>query len=140
MEDGIKPVYSKSEPVVYDVEGNDEDDFAEETPIAPSNEVYDIVEEMPQFPDGTKALMEYIDRNIKYPADAKKAGIQGRVICTIVVERDGSISDIKVYRSVDPSLDKEAVRVLRSMPQWIPGKQDGIPVRVKYSLPVTFKL
>lgn len=139
IDDGIKPVYS-IESVVYNVEGNDEDDFAKETPIAPSNEVYDVVEEMPQFPDGPEALMEYINKNIKYPADAKTAGIQGRVICNFVVECDGSITDIKVYRSVDPSLDKEAVRVLRSMPQWIPGKQDGVPVRVKYLLPVTFKL
>lgn len=143
MEDGIEPVYSKSEPVVYNVKGNDEDDFAEETPIEPkasNNEVYVVVEEMPHFPDGTEALLDYIYRNIKYPADAKKAGIQGRVICNFVVERDGSITDIKVERSINPSLDKEAVRVIGSMPQWNPGKQDGVPVRVKYSLPVTFKL
>ena len=86
------------------------------------------------------ALMQYLGSHIKYPTVAEENGIQGRVICTFVVERDGSITDVKVARSVDPSLDKEAVRVVSSMPKWIPGKQNGSAVRVKYTLPVTFKL
>ena len=104
------------------------------------NKVYDVVEEMPQFPGGPSALFEFISRNMQYPVVAEENGVQGRVICTYVIESDGSISDIKVVKSVDPSLDKEAVRVVSSMPKWIPGKQKGIPVRVKYTVPVTFRL
>ncbi|UKK55074.1 energy transducer TonB [Prevotella sp. E2-28] len=84
--------------------------------------------------------MEYLNKAIKYPPVAEENGIQGRVITTFVVERDGSITDVKVLKSVDPSLDREAVRVVRSMPRWIPGKQKGSPVRVKFTLPVTFRL
>ena len=105
-----------------------------------NSKVYDVVEEMPQFPGGPSALFEYIDQNIKYPVVAEENGVQGRVIVTFVVERDGSISDVKVVKSVDPSLDKEAQRIVRSMPHWIPGRQNGSPVRVKYTVPVTFKL
>lgn len=125
----------------YD-EGNDEDedDFAEETPKASSNEVHDVVEEMPQYPGGNSALMEYLARNVKYPVVAEENGIQGRVVCRFIVERDGSITDVRVVRSVDPSLDKEAMRVIKGMPRWIPGKQNGSPVRVEYTVPVTFKL
>lgn len=104
------------------------------------NKVYDVVEEMPQFPGGPSALFEFISRNMQYPVVAEENGVQGRVICTYVIESDGSISDIKVVKSVDPSLDKEAVRVVSYMPKWIPGKQKGIPVRVKYTVPVTFRL
>ena len=105
-----------------------------------SNKVYDVAEQMPQFPGGPQALFEYISRNIKYPVVAEENCIQGRVIVTFVVERDGSITDVKVAKSVDPSLDKEAQRVVRSMPNWIPGKQNGSAVRVKYTVPVTFSL
>ena len=105
-----------------------------------NSKVYDVVEEMPQFPGGPSALFEYLARNIKYPVVAEENGVQGRVLVTMVIERDGSISDVKVVKSVDPSLDKEAQRVVRSMPHWIPGKQNGSPVRVKYTVPVTFKL
>ncbi len=104
------------------------------------NKIYDVVEEMPQFPGGPSALFEYISRNVQYPVVAEENGVQGRVLCSYVVEPDGSISDIKVIKSVDPSLDKEAVRVVGSMPKWIPGKQNGILVRVKYTVPVTFRL
>ena len=102
--------------------------------------VFDVVEEMPQFPGGNSALMEYLGKNIKYPVVAEENGIQGRVVCTFIIERDGSIVDVRVVNSVDPLLDKEAIRVVKSMPRWIPGKQDGSAVRVKYTLPVTFKL
>ena len=102
--------------------------------------VYDVVELMPQFPEGMGALMQYLSSHIKYPIEAKASGIEGRVICTFIVERDGSITDIKVSRSVDPYLDQEAVRVIGSMPAWTPGRQNGEVCRVKFTLPVTFKL
>ena len=99
---------------------------------------YDVVEMMPSFPGGPSALLNYLNANIKYPVVAEENGIQGRVICTFIVERDGSISNITVAHSVDPSLDMEAIRVIRNMPKWTPGLQDGAPVRVKYTVPVTF--
>ena len=112
-------------------------------PVKPKeeeNKVFDVVEQMPSFPGGMAALMAYLQKNIKYPPVAEENGIQGRVVCSFVVERDGSVTDIKVAKSVDPSLDKEAVRVVGGMPRWIPGKQNGQSVRVKYTLPVTFRL
>ena len=104
------------------------------------NKVFDVVEQMPSFPGGMQALMEYLGNNVKYPVVAQENGVQGRVVVSFVVERDGSITDVKVVRSVDPSLDKEAVRVVKSMPRWIPGKQNGQAVRVKYNVPVAFRL
>ena len=105
-----------------------------------STKVFDVVEEMPSFPGGNGALMSYLASNIKYPVVAQENGVQGRVIVSFVVERDGSISDVKVARSVDPSLDREAQRVVKSMPKWKPGKQNGSAVRVKYTVPVVFRL
>ena len=105
-----------------------------------SNKVFDVVEEMPSFPGGTGALMSFLNSNIKYPVVAQENGVQGRVIVGFVVERDGSITDVKVMRSVDPSLDREAQRVVRAMPRWKPGKQNGSAVRVKYTVPVVFRL
>ena len=95
---------------------------------------------MPSFPNGDNELMKWIGDNMKYPIIAAENGIQGRVVTTFVVERDGSIADVKVTKSVDPSLDKEAVRLIKSMPKWNPGKQNGQNVSVKFTLPVTFKL
>ena len=112
-------------------------------PVKPKeeeNKVFDVVEQMPSFPGGMAALMAYLQKSIKYPPVAEENGIQGRVVCTFVVERDGSVTDVRVAKSVDPSLDKEAVRVVSAMPRWIPGKQNGQSVRVKYTLPVTFRL
>ena len=113
-------------------------------PPAPKPEVatkvFDVVEEMPSFPGGQGALMSYLASNIKYPVVAQENGVQGRVIVSFVVERDGSISDVRVARSVDPSLDREAQRVVKSMPRWSPGKQNGSTVRVKYTVPVVFRL
>ena len=113
-------------------------------PPAPKPEVatkvFDVVEEMPSFPGGSAALMSYLSSNTKYPVVAQENGVQGRVIVSFVVERDGSISDVKVARSVDPSLDREAQRVVKSMPRWSPGKQNGSTVRVKYTVPVVFRL
>lgn len=103
--------------------------------------VYIVVENMPEFPDGQQAMMKFIAENIQYPVIAMENGIQGRVICQFVVEKDGRISDIQVVRtSGDASLDKEAVRVISSMPKWKPGRQSGKPVRVTYTLPVSFRL
>lgn len=113
-------------------------------PPAPKPEVatkvFDVVEEMPSFPGGQGALMSYLASNIKYPVVAQENGVKGRVIVSFVVERDGSISDVRVARSVDPSLDREAQRVVKSMPRWKPGKQNGSAVRVKYTVPVVFRL
>jgi len=102
--------------------------------------VFVIVEDKPQFPGGDQAMMKWLAENIKYPVIAQENGMQGRVICQFVVNKDGSIVDIDVVRSVDPSLDKEAIRVIKSMPKWKPGKQRGKPVRVKFTLPVVFRL
>ncbi len=105
-----------------------------------SNKVFDVVEEMPSFPGGAAALQAFLSSNTKYPVVAQENGVQGRVIVSFVVERDGSITDVRVVRSVDPSLDREASRVVRSMPRWSPGKQNGSAVRVKYTVPVVFRL
>lgn len=104
------------------------------------NKVFDVVEQMPSFPGGPSALMKYLSENVRYPVVAQENGVQGRVVVSFVVEKDGHITDVKVVRSVDPTLDKEAARVVKSMPNWIPGKQNGSAVRVKYNVPVSFKL
>lgn len=102
--------------------------------------VFDVVEEQPSFPGGQGALISWLAENIKYPVEAAKAGIQGRVIVQFVVTATGSIADVKVVRGVEPSLDKEAVRVISSMPKWTPGKQNGTAVNVRYTYPVIFRL
>ncbi len=104
------------------------------------NVVFQVVETMPSFPGGDAALFKFLSENVKYPVIAQENGIQGRVICQFVVNRDGSIVDVVVVRPVDPSLDKEAIRVIKSMPRWTPGRQRGKSVRVKYTLPVNFRL
>ena len=114
-----------------------------EAPVEEEEEevVFVVVESMPEFPGGQQALFKYLSENVKYPVIAQENGIQGRVICQFVVNRDGSIVDVEVVRSGgDPSLDKEAIRVIKSMPKWKPGKQRGKAVRVKYTVPVNFKL
>ena len=105
-----------------------------------TSRVFDVVEEMPRFPGGPAELMQYLAKSIRYPEEAHKNGIQGRVIATFVVEKDGSITEARVVKSVDELLDAEALRVINSMPNWIPGRQNGEPVRVKYTVPITFKL
>ena len=104
------------------------------------NGVHQVCEEMPEFPGGMQECMKWLGKNIKYPAAAIEKGTQGRVIVQFVVEKDGSITNAKVVRSVDPLLDAEALRVISSSPKWKPGKQEGEPVRVKYTLPVAFRL
>lgn len=129
-----------------------------------STQVFDTVEQMPSFkggkikrrvidpetgldriveeniPSGDLGLMIYLSKTVKYPVTAMENGIQGRVVCTFIVNTDGSITDVKVTKSVDPSLDKEAVRVIKNMPKWTPGMQEGQPIRVRYTVPVTFRL
>ena len=133
------------------IEVNTEDDKETEVVIAapveaPQEEeeeevIFVVVESMPEFPGGQQALFKYLSENVEYPVIAQENGIQGRVICQFVVNKDGSIVDVEVVRSGgDPSLDKEAVRVIKSMPKWKPGKQRGKAVRVKYTVPVNFKL
>ena len=102
--------------------------------------VFEIVEQPPSFPGGEAAMYEWLSKNINYPVIAQENNIQGRVTCQFVVGRNGEIEDVRVVRGVDASLDKEAIRVIRSMPKWIPGKQGGNAVKVRYTLPVQFKL
>ena len=136
----------------FTVEGNDEvggavlkakEDIAAPEPpkhVVEETKIFTVVEQMPMFPGGDAALMGYLRDNIHYPTVAAENGVQGRVVVGFVVERDGSITDVNILRSVDPSLDREAMRVVKSMPRWTPGKQNGSAVRVKYQVPVTFRL
>ena len=100
----------------------------------------DVVEQMPSFPGGQKALFEYLTANVRYPDDCEETCVQGRVVVSFVVERDGSITEAKVVKSVYPSLDEEALRVVNGMPKWIPGSLNGERVRTKYMIPITFRL
>lgn len=122
---GVTPVYV---PVIPE-----EEEVIEEV-------IFDVVEEMPSFGKGQADLMQYLAKNIKYPTIAQEQGTQGRVIIQFVVDKDGSIAEPRVVRSVDPYLDKEALRVVNGMPKWNPGKQRNKPVRVKFTVPVVFRL
>ncbi len=102
--------------------------------------VYDVVEQMPRFPGGFQKMNEFIEENLRYPKALEEACVQGRVIVCFIVERNGKLSNVKVVKSVHPALDKEALRIVKLMPKWIPGRQNGITVRVKYIIPVTFRL
>ena len=134
----------------FNVVGNDEvggevlkakEEIAQpEPPKEEENKVFDVVEENPSFPGGQAALMQWLHENIKYPVIAAENGIEGRVIVQFIVSKTGSISDVRVVRGVDPSLDKEAVRVVSNMPNWTPGRQNGTTVNVRFTLPVTFRL
>lgn len=135
----------------FTVEGNDEvggsvlkakEEIAAPEPPKHEEEtkIFEVVEQMPKFPGGDAALIQYLASHTNYPTVAAENGVQGKVYVGFVVERDGSVSDVKILRSVDPSLDKEAMRVVRSMPKWTPGKQNGSAVRVKFQVPVNFKL
>ena len=105
-----------------------------------TGKVYDLVDEMPSFPGGLEELYKWIDNNVQYPAVARENGIEGRVILKFIVEKDGSLSDSTVIHSVHPMVDREALRLVGQMPKWNPGKRAGIPVRVRYCLPIKFKL
>ena len=133
---------------IADVKGNDEAngkdiaDLKQVVTQAPEEEekVFDMVEQMPTFPGGTNELMKYIADHLKYPTIAQENGVEGRVICQFVVSSDGRVRDAKVVKTLDPYCDKEAIRVIMSMPKWIPGKQNGKAVSVKYTVPIVFRL
>lgn len=132
---------------IADVKGNNEEsgkDIADlkqvVTQEVKEEKPYDVVEQMPTFPGGNEALMKFIGDNLKYPAISQENGVQGRVICKFVVSATGVIENVQVVRSLDPSCDKEAIRVIKSMPKWIPGKQNGKAVPVNYTVPILFKL
>ena len=133
---------------IADVKGNDEEngkdiaDLKQVVTQAPVEEekVFDMVEQMPQFPGGQTELLKYIANHLKYPTIAAENGVQGRVTCQFVVGKDGKVRDVKVIKTLDPYCDKEAIRVIMSMPNWIPGKQNGAAVAVKYTVPITFRL
>ena len=114
--------------------------YAPQPKEAEQGDVFQVVEEQPMFPGGMGEMMKFLQQNVKYPKEAQDQGVQGRVIVQFVVNKDGSISNDTVVRSVDPMLDAEAIRVVRSMPNWTPGKQRGEAVRVRFTLPVTFRL
>lgn len=105
-----------------------------------SQKVYDTVDQMPEFAGGMSALIDYLSTNIKYPQDAIKQNLSGRVLVMFVVETDGSVSNVKVAKNVFPSLDAEAVRVVKAMPKWIPGRHKGKIVRVNYTVPIVFSI
>lgn len=115
----------------------DNEHFTDEDP---ANPVYRVAEHMPRYPGGDEALLTFIARNIKYPRDAQKTGKQGRVICIFIVEKDGQVSNVKILRGIYPSLDEEAIRVIKSFPRWTPGTVKGSPVRVTFTVPITFRL
>lgn len=133
---------------IADVKGNDEangKDIADLKQVVTQAEpvkevVFDMVEQMPTFPGGNAELMKYIADHMKYPTIAQENGTQGRVICQFVVGKDGQVRDVVAVRSLDPYCDKEAIRVIKTMPRWIPGKQNGKAVAVKYTVPIVFKL
>ena len=112
---------------------------ASKTSIA-KNEAFDVVEQMPVFPGGQQALMAFLANTIKYPEQAQKEGIQGRVIVQFIVNENGQVGDVTLARGVDASLDAEAIRVVKEMPKWTPGKMNGEDVAVKYTIPVNFAL
>lgn len=135
-----EPVIEVLDPVSI-VEEKQEPVAETAVPAADDETIYATVENLPEFPGGQQALFKYLKDNIMYPTIAKENGIQGRVVCTFVVEKDGRITNVEVVRSGgDPSLDKEAVRVIKYMPKWKPGKQQGVTVRVQYTVPVSFRL
>ena len=114
--------------------------YGEQKSADTSGQVFAIVEKMPQFPGGEKAINEFISKTLQYPVIAQENGIQGKVVCSFIINQDGSVTDAEVVSGVDPSLDREALRIVSAMPKWTPGTQRGKAVRVKYTMPVTFTL
>ncbi len=114
---------------------------AQKTVVSQTDQkVFDTVEQMPEYPGGMQAMIEFLQTNMKYPEDAAKQKVEGRVMVQFVVETDGSVSDVHVAKQVFPSLDAEAIRVVQAMPKWTPGKEKGKVVRVKYNLPIVFRM
>ncbi|NQT78312.1 MAG: energy transducer TonB [Bacteroidetes bacterium] len=142
----VKDDVEVEDDLMIDAEADETTEMDEYIPIDIDEEVLDeapiftVVESMPEFPNGMKELYVYLGNNIKYPVMAKESGIQGKVYVTFVVERNGSITDVKVLRGIGGGCDEEAIRVVAAMPKWKPGKQRGKPVRVQYNLPVRFTL
>ncbi|MCQ4914566.1 M56 family metallopeptidase [Bacteroides nordii] len=131
----------KEIPADIDITDKDPSAIMQKVNTEDDDDIFDVVEEMPVFPGGQTGLMEFIAKNLRYPVKAQKEGIQGRVIARFIVEKDGSVSNLAVARrSVSSELDAEAIRVLSTMPKWTPGKQRGKEVRVKYTVPIAFKL
>lgn len=108
--------------------------------VSDNDQTYDVVEQMPQFPGGEKELLYFISKYLKYPVIAQENGIQGKVVCRFVITKYGVVNRVEVIRSLDPACDKEAIRVIKSLPSFIPGKQNGVNVNVWYTLPINFKL
>lgn len=108
--------------------------------VVEETQIFTIVESMPEFPGGERALLEYVTKNIKYPQIAKDNGISGRVFVTFVIDQNGSVADVRILRGIGGGCDEEAVRVVKTLPKWSPGKQRGKPVKVQYNLPVNFVL
>lgn len=132
--------------IVIDVEANEDMEVEEYVPIEVEEEevveeqIFMVVESMPAFPGGEASLNKYLYENITYPQMAKESGIQGRVFVTFVVEKDGTVTDVRVLRGIGGGCDEEAIRVVENMPKWAPGKQRGKPVRVQFNLPIKFTL
>lgn len=113
---------------------------AQKTVVSQNNQkVYEHPEVMPEYPGGMSAMVEFLSKNVKYPKDAAKQKVEGRVLVWFVVETDGSLTDVKVAKKVFPSLDAEAIRMVKTMPKWTPGKHNDQPVRVRFALPIVFK-
>ena len=140
MQDGNAVSVRWDEPVTFTLPTAEEIAEMERKKKEKEQQVFDLVEQMPKFPGGQSALMQWLRTNIKYPKESAEKGIEGRVIVSFIVRSTGEITDIKVARSVDPLLDQEAIRVIGSMPKWIPGKQGGEAVNVRYTMPLTFRL
>lgn len=129
----VNPTNEKDNITILQAVGDD-------STVSDKEKVYQVVEQQPSFPGGREELFKYLAYNVRYPIDAAKNKIEGRVLVTFVVEHDGSISNVNVANSVYPSLDKESIRVVSGMPKWIPGKANGKTIRVKYTIPITFRL
>ena len=149
VEEVLEIMYNDSEVEESTIQASDDTQAAVEVKYTPveveeeeveEQQIFQVVEEMPEFPGGMGECMKFLSKNIKYPTISQENGVQGRVIVQFVVNRDGSIVDPVVVRGVDPYLDKEALRVISTMPKWKPGKQRGKAVRVKYTVPVMFRL
>jgi len=132
--------------IEIDVEADDNTEMEEYVPIEEDDEeeeeaqIFTVVESMPGFPGGEAARIKYLNNNIKYPQMARESGIQGRVFVTFVVEKNGTVTDVRVLRGIGGGCDEEAIRVIKNMPNWQPGKQRGKPVRVQFNMPILFKL
>ncbi|MCD4789197.1 MAG: energy transducer TonB [Bacteroidales bacterium] len=131
--------------IEIDVEADQETEVQEYVPVEEDEEegeaqIFTVVEAMPTFPGGDVARIKYLNENIKYPQMARESGIQGRVFVTFVVEKDGRVTDVKIMRGIGGGCDEEAIRVIKNMPKWVPGKQRGKPVRVQFNMPILFKL